>query len=471
MPIVVRDGSESINGQLGATLSPVTAAFAGTVTGGTAIQGQLNRALGPIVPSLSGAVTAPAGGSFDWTHGLGALQLDAAAVMGPRWGVGASSTKYIDSLADLTPYEEFRTFFSTLGDYVTYNVTPPTDYNCDLFIDFRSVSLPLMYPLHIGKWRHVIILGVELSLIIQSTAFLLQYEPTSTRGNELFTCANKDYAGPLRTNWTPGKNLSQVNDQTFAQIYYNNPGAYPAAFDSDRLPYKGWNIHPRMAGACVIRLSQAGYCWIEGCRLNANGQQGDGIIVALDSGLTGAQANANRRNYIQNTRIENYDGQSTHKNFGDGIHGDSLHSQGGAENSEYYENIWVISGQEGNVHTSWPSGTSLQYHFARNYQYILLPAATNWRNLNDYAPPGEKSNGAAISNPFASSAQENSRWNVYNMWVSGKSSNIYKLSDKAIGFEHPQINSGISPKIFAPTNHTGVNYNTSSPHNSFFNGL
>lgn len=475
MPIEVFDGSEAREGALQGVVSTLSSEMSGQITNPDTIEGSLSRAIDSLDTSFSGQYTAPTGGSFDWTHGLGDLRVLASDVMGPRWGIGAAGTTIIDSSAELAAYETFRTFFSTIGDYVTYKIDPPADYTHDLFLDCRFFPSAALYGIHIGRWRHVILLAPHVSLLNQDLAWLQAYNPAATRGNGLFEAANKQYAGGPVYPFQPGLNLHQVDDPTGPNVYYNNPGSYTSLFDSERGPHKGWNIHPRMPGACMLRLEHSGYCFIEGARLNANGMQGDGIIMA-DNGLAATTNNANRRIYFVNGRIENYDGQSRHLNYGDGIHGDSLHSQGGNENSSYWENVVIRSGQEGNVHTGTIGPNFMQHHFSRNYQYELLPAATNFRNLNDYAPPGEKSPGAVISYKVIASTQfgerdVGGRYYVENLWCANKTSNVLKFTDTTYTTSHPLVNAGFSPINFAPANRVGVNYGNSSPSNDYYNSL
>jgi hypothetical protein len=253
-----------------------------------------------------------------------------------------------------------------------------------------------------------------------------------------------------------------------ANPYYNNPSA-TAAFDAQRAPNYGWNTHPRIPRGIVVRMEHSHTGWIEGCYINAQDMQGD-VCVFSTNGESGAANNQFRRLYIQNSRIVNWEGGSTHKNYGDQVHGDSVQNQGdtGYPHSIWFENCWFESGQEGQVDTG-GGGFKLKHLFVRNCQYTLKPPATNWINLNDYSPPGEKSGGPPFSSKGASVATEGQfsaggTWEIDNVWISNKdfALTIGPSLTKITPANNSEVHSGVSPINFAPIAQIGVNY--VSPH-------
>lgn len=461
MPIRVFDGAESFEGAIASQFSTMTAALQGEGSIPPSVDGQIERAFDSFTSSLSGTFTAP-GGSFDWTHGLGPLRLSPPTLTSPT---------VVNTVALLQAGRTFRSGFSIIGDglvnrFGNFSGNP----SGDLLIDMRGVNHAEPYPIEIGRYVNVKIIGLHMDMVEQSTAHLASMGFPGSLGNEKWNLRNRNTETQI-ADFNRGRDLHEVDDS--ANVYFGNPGGYTSAFDSNRAPNKGWNIHPRMGGiAGAIQSQHSGILWIEGCYINANGLQGDIVIISNNtSGSTQTpELNATTcRMMSQNCRFENWEGQAYHKNYGDGIHGDSWQVQGGGRrHSFWFENSVWHSGQEGQVVTgNAGSNPPLSHMFNRNMQYVNLPKATNEINLNHYAQPGESSGGPVCGNRDATVAQEGAfpggGWEIENIWTENKNSNIVSLNGErlAVG-EHAEINAGLSPIDFAPIAELGSNY--VSPH-------
>lgn len=412
--------------------------------------------LGAAAPAYAQMVTAL---PFDWTLGLGPLQLSPPTLTAPQ--------TTINSVAQLETYRTFKNAFSLAGDAEVYEIGAFSGSpSGSLLLDFRGVPHLLDIPIRIGRFLNVRIVGVRWLLVDQSTSWLESRGHSSPLGNEKFNLQNRGADNSIGV-FGRGQFLHQVDDkldQVQQNAYFGLPKGYDANFDNARLPNLGWNIHTRMGWLAVIRSQHANGLFIEGCEIDCFGQQGD--VVILENNGVAPETNAlNCYTFCQNSRLLRWDGQSYHKNYGDGVHGDSFQSQGGGRRFRWaFENNHWESGQEGQVNTgNAGSNPPLKHTMGRNLQYINLPDATSEMNLNDYANPGELSGGPVMSQTNALESEEgpypSGKWSMENIWVQNKPNFTMNLQVGRIDAnEHAEVTEGISPIDFAPSEHLGEDY-------------
>lgn len=115
------------------------------------------------------------------------------------------------------------------------------------------------------------------------------------------------------------------------------------------------NIHPRMPGNKFFRLQQSGTTYIEGVDIDLKGLEADCFAIRNASGMSNADAIANRKVYIINTRCTGIEGLDESA-IGDGIHGDFFQNQGKDDLSELIlENITIKSSSNGVTFHKWNS--------------------------------------------------------------------------------------------------------------------
>ena len=112
------------------------------------------------------------------------------------------------------------------------------------------------------------------------------------------------------------------------------------------------NLYPRIAGGNLLQVACSGTFRIEGVLMDAAGMNIDAIVGNSNPGQTIADARANKRFEVVNSRIMGYRGHlANDATYGDGLHADAFQMQ--SEQSSYnemlIENVVIASGQEGIV--------------------------------------------------------------------------------------------------------------------------
>ena len=258
----------------------------------------------------------------------------------------------------------------------------------DALITMAEGSGPLIYPLWISGGRHAHILGLEVRPTVQ-----------------------------------PGCGVGEAH-----QINSSIP-----------------NIHPRMPGSKVFRVSQSGTTFFEGVNIELNGIESDCFVVRNSSNDF-----TSRHLYIVNSRCAGYESLDKTE-IGDGIHGDFVQNQGENLDSLILENVTIRGSANGITIHAW-HGDKTNLIRMRNLDYA-------WDERFSYDDNYEKFGAAFFVSTHIAEFE--------NTWINdGRGYNFGFIDNERFGPTSDwgaTITEGLFEGLppfgeFAPAKTTGLNY-------------